>query len=57
MISIEFSGLFYDVIIMSLLLFFFSGHSCFPSPQTNIPKFFIENSVLSFCSRIDGLAF
>ena len=41
-----------------LLLFFFSiTRCCSPSPQTNIPKFFVKNCALSFCGRIFGLAF
>ena len=47
-----------------LLLFFFSITRCLspgifssPSPQTNIPKFFVKNCALSFCGRIFGLAF
>lgn len=48
-----------SAVVVFLLYYemFISGHSCSPSPQTNIPKFFVKNCSLSFCGRIFGLAF
>lgn len=51
---------YYESAVVVFLLYyemFISGHSCSPSPQTNIPKFFIKNCALSFCGTIFGLAF